>query len=45
MLRGMKGLQNKFGAGGGMGGMPPGMQMPDMDPKELNKLMAKLPKK
>ena len=45
MLRGMQGLQNKFGAGGGMGGMPPGMQMPDMDPKELNKLMAKLPKK
>ncbi|MBL0230765.1 MAG: signal recognition particle protein, partial [Moraxellaceae bacterium] len=46
MLRGMQGLQNKFGAGGGMGGgMPQGMQMPDMDPKELNKLMAKLPKK
>lgn len=44
MLRGVKGLQNKFG-GGGMGGMPAGMQMPDIDPKELDKLMGKLPKK
>ena len=41
MLRGMKGLQNKFA-----GKMPAGMQMPpDIDPKELDKLMGKLPKK
>jgi signal recognition particle subunit SRP54 len=41
MIRGMKGLQNKFGAsGGGMDGA-----QPPMNASELAKMMGKLPKK
>ena len=44
MLRGMKGLQNKFGAGGG--GMPmPNAAQPPMNASELAKMMGKYPKK
>ncbi len=45
MIRGMKGLQNKFGAGGGgMPSMTDGAQ-PPMNASELAKMMGKLPKK
>ena len=45
MIRGMKGLQNKFGAGGG--GMPsmPTTGQPPMNASELAKMMGKYPKK
>jgi signal recognition particle subunit SRP54 len=45
MIRGMKGLQNKFSAGGG--GMPsmPNTAQPPMNASELAKMMGKYPKK
>ena len=45
MIRGMKGLQNKFGAGGGDMPSMPTTGQPPMNASELAKMMGKYPKK